>query len=140
MDWDTWSRESVSLMMGRNSELFARHGLATGSAYRWNLETGTMVIGDLTFWLTTVGTVVGDSFLWAWANDAIPPSGKTGIERVREFGLEHDLALLVEECQPGGLAQAKECLAIAGRILNASATWIDKTSDGFIAFVLREQG
>src|SRR5262249_7083273 len=95
-------------------------------------------IGEARFRLVTVGTVSGDSFLWAWANESIPESGKAGVEKVRQFGVDHDLALLMEPCAPGGLSQAKECLAIAGRVLDANGIWIDRTDAGFIVFALHE--
>ncbi len=111
-----------------------------GSPYRWDLDVGVITVGDVTFRLVTVGTVSGDSFLWAWANDAIPTAAKRGLERVREFGNENNLSLLADECAAGGLLQAKECLAIAGRVLDAQGVWIDRTDAGFILFVLFDVG
>ncbi len=138
MDWSSWSRESVSLMATRTRELLDRRGIPPSASYRWDLETATLVIGGVALPLVTVGTVVNDSFLWAWANAAIPAAAKLGIERVRQFGIEHDLGLLIEPCAPGGLAQAKECLALAARILDARGCFIGPTNDGFIVFALRE--
>jgi hypothetical protein len=137
MDWGSWSREAATQMAAGTAELFARHGIVAGSAYKWNLDAGVMTLGGVTFGLVAIGTVAGDSFLWAWANDTIPPRGKVGIDRVREFGVEHGLGLLVEPCAPGGLSQARECLAIAWRVLDADAAWIAPTDTGFILFVLR---
>src|SRR5688572_4239072 len=105
MDWSAWSAEAVSLMSSRTRELLARHGLTAGSPYRWDLESGELVIGDVSFSLVTVGTVAGELFMWAWANESIPPSAKSGIEKVRTFGETNDLKLLCEPCDPGGLAQ-----------------------------------
>ena len=136
MDWGAWSREAVTLMTTRTRDLLERHGLAAGSPYRWDLEAGTLVIGEAPFRLVTVGTVVGDSFLWSWANDTIPANAKVGIEKVRQFGVENDLGLLVDECAAGGLAQGKQCLALAGRILDAHGVWIDQTEAAFMLFAL----
>jgi hypothetical protein len=138
MDWAAWSRESASLMATRTDELLAHHRIEMGSDYHWDLDAATMVIAGTPFRLVTVGTVAGDSFLWAWANDAIPASAKVGIDQVRQFGVENDLGLLSEPCVPGGLSQAKECLAIAGRVLDARGMWIDQIDAGFILFVLYE--
>jgi hypothetical protein len=136
MDWAAWSRESASLMAARTDELLAHHRIEIGGDYRWDLDAATMVIAGTPFRLVTVGTVAGDSFLWAWANDAIPASAKIGIDKVRQFGVENDLGLLSEPCARGGLSQGKECLAIAGRVLDARGMWIDQTDAGFILFVL----
>jgi len=138
MDWAAWSRESASLMAVRTRELLAQHGIEMGSTYHWDLDAAVFVIGGITFDLVTVGTAVADSFLWAWANEAIPLTGKAGIERVQQFGVENDLGLLMQPRATGGLSQAKECLAIAGRVLDANGIWIDKTDAGFILFALYE--
>jgi hypothetical protein len=139
MDWGAWSRDSVTIMTTRTRELVERHQVPLGAAYRWDLDTGSMMLGDATFRVVTAGTVAGDSFLWSWANDTIPDLAKTGIERVRAFGVENDLALLVEPCAPGGLSQLKECTAVAARVLDAQGLWLSRTGpDGFIAFVLFE--
>jgi hypothetical protein len=132
MDWGRWSKDCASIMQSRTDELLRRHGIAANAAYRWDLETGAMQIGDVTIRIVTVGTVSGGSFLWSWANEAIPAAAKAGIDRVRSFGLEHGLSLLSEPCASGGLSQAKECVAIAGRILDASGIWIDRTDSGFV--------
>ncbi len=117
-------------------ELLAKHGLNAGSPYRWDLGTGELVVEGVHLPLVTVGTVSGDSFRWAWATDAIPASAKRGLERVREFGEEHGLQLLCTARVGGGLAQGKECLAIAGRVLDAAGVWIDSIETGHIVFVL----
>jgi hypothetical protein len=131
MDWSAWSREAVSLMTARSHAL-----LPQGGTYHWDLDAASFVKDGVHLRLVTVGTVAGDSFLWAWANETIPAIAKRGIEEVRQFGIENDLALLSESCAPGGLAQGKECLAIAGRVLDAAGGWIDRTETGFILFLL----
>lgn len=122
-------------MMSARNEALQLHG----STYHWDLETASFVIGQATFRLLLVGTVVGDSFLWSWANDAIPLAATRGIEQVRAFGVEHDLGLLLEPDAEGGLAQGKECLALAGRILDARAVWIDRTEAGYMLFALLDR-
>lgn len=126
------------MMTTRMRELLERHEIPVGAPYHWDMETGTMVMAGITFPLVTVGTVSGDSFLWSWANDALPANGKRGIERVREYGVEHDLWLLVEPELEGGMAQAKECVALTGRILDAAGVWIEPRDGGGITFVLFE--
>lgn len=136
MDWAAWSRECVALMAERTKQLLSRNGLAMGAPYQWDLEAATLVIGGVTFGLEVVATVAGDSVLWAWANDSLPAAATARIGSVRSFGEEHDLDLLANPCAPGGLAQAKECVAIAGRVLDASAIWIDETGVGWIVFAV----
>jgi hypothetical protein len=54
--------------------------------------------------LCLVGTAseMAGTFLWAWANDAIPAGAKLGLDAVRSFGTTHDLPLLTTPEWPGG--------------------------------------
>lgn len=138
MDWSAWSREAVTMMSQRTRDLFARNKLGADTDYKWSIEDATMTIGPLKLRLVVVGTVSGDSFLWSWGNETIPKHAKLGIEKVGDFGDENGLKLLTEPMHGGGKATGDECLAIAGRILDASAIWIDRTEHGHIFFALFE--
>ena len=127
IDWSAWSREAVAEMQRRN-ESWKESFRLDNSAYQWSLDPPTIwfsrntdyVIADLCF----IGSVSNSTrtFLWSWANDQLPGNSITGIEAVREFGVEHDLPLLttseIEANRPEGL----EIVAIAGRIQNASSS------------------
>ena len=76
------------------------------------------------------------TFLWAWANETIPDEAKRDLEKVRDFGLEHDLGLLTEPAVAGGRAEGTEALAIAGRILGADGVWVDERGDLTVFFAL----
>jgi len=47
MDWAAWSQEAVSLMASRTRDLLSRHGLTTGSRYRWDLAAGEILIDEV---------------------------------------------------------------------------------------------
>jgi hypothetical protein len=129
------------MMNARNQTSVERYSL-TGAPYLFDLSTATIaferpstrVVADL----CVVGTVseTEGSFLWAWANPAIPVEAKRGIEKVRAFGLEHDLGLLIEPEMSGGRAEGLEALAIAGRVLDADGAWVDEGSDLTLFFLL----
>lgn len=138
MDWTAWSREAVTLMSQRTRDLIARNKLGADTDYHWNIDDAIMTIGPLKLRLVVVGTVSGESFLWSWANETIPGQAKAGIEKVGDFGAEHDLKLLTEPMHGGGKSTGEECLAVAGRILDASAIWIDTTEHGYIFLALFE--
>jgi hypothetical protein len=133
-DWGAWSAEAVSMMQSRNREWIDLHHLA-GAPYFWDLNTATIafdrsssrVVADL----CAIGTVskVEGTFLWAWANETIPTEAKRGLEKVRAFGLEHDLGLLIMPELAGGRAEGLEALAIAGRVLQADGVWVDERGD-----------
>ena len=126
-------------MMGtRTKELIAKNKLGPDSDYHWSIDDATMTLGKLKLRIVTVGTVSNDTdtFVWSGANETIPPQAKDRIETVREFGEQNQLSLLTEPLHEGGKATGDECLAIAGRILDADAIWIDSTKNGYIMFAL----
>ncbi|MEC7518638.1 MAG: hypothetical protein VYE22_02175 [Myxococcota bacterium] len=77
------------------------------------------------------------TFLWGWANETMPEAAFRDLERVRAFGEEHDLGLLVDAEWPAGHAEALEALIIAGRLLDAEGVFTDNTGDVTIYFALR---
>jgi hypothetical protein len=142
-DWADWSREAVWLMQSRNAEWQARFDLGN-SAYRWDLESATIAFqradDDVVASITLIGTtsVAERTFLWAWANDAIPPVATVGLDRVRAFGTQNDLSLLTQGEIQGGHPEALEVLALAGRILDAEGVFIDRSGDVGCFFALRD--
>jgi hypothetical protein len=139
MDWAAWSREAVELMSLRTKEFLQRHGLEPGAPYRWDLDLAEMRMGTSCFGLSVVGTVSGTSFLWSWANEGLPPACCQRVAEVRSFGERNGLSLLSEPCHPGGLTQLKECVAISGRLLDASAVWFHRSETTHLGFVLHER-
>ncbi|MDP3238514.1 MAG: hypothetical protein Q8S33_35020 [Myxococcales bacterium] len=138
MNWEGWSRDAASLMKTRTRNLMKRYALGAGDRFEWDLEESQMTIGTTRFGIVTVGTMTGDTFRWAWDDESIPKAAKTGLEQVRAFGEANGIALLTQPTGPDGLARGHECLAVAGRLLDASAILVDKTDAGFIFFALRE--
>lgn len=141
-DWAAWSREAVALAQERNRTWVDGFGLA-GALYRWDLEAatftferdgGTAVVADLCI----IGTASASegSFLWAWANDALPAEAHRRLEEVRKFGQQHELGLLTTPTWPGGRAEGLEMLAIAARVLDGEGTWVDTSGDLTMFFVL----
>ena len=51
-----------------------------------------------------VGRVSGweGTYLWSCANSARPQASREGVDKVRAFGLENDLALLMDKEWPAG--------------------------------------
>jgi hypothetical protein len=137
VDWTAWMREASAMMMTRSRELMERRGLR-GMEYTWDLDHAMFLCGGTRLTLCVVGTVEKGTFMWAWANGAIPATAKVGLERVREFGLVQDIPALCEPCVAGGLAAGKSMLAVAGRVLDAASVWIDAIDQGHILFVLHE--
>lgn len=141
MDWTQWSKDAVNQMFERNETWQQRFGLQ-GAPYRWDLESATLTfdspLGDVVATVCLVGTSSksGGTFLWAWANDAIPAQHGQALEVVREFGHENGLALLTTPEIAGGQPEALECLCIAARLQHALGTFVDEAGDVTLYFSL----
>lgn len=140
-DWGAWSRESVALMQARTDAFVQRFGLS-GQPFRWDLDTARIMFAcadrGVSADLCVVGSVSAaeGTFLWSWANEAIPPQARARIEEVREFGEAHDLDLLTTAAWPGGRAEGLEMLAVAARILDADGVLVDAVDDLTFFFAL----
>ncbi|THT98676.1 hypothetical protein E9531_13970 [Lampropedia puyangensis] len=140
-DWTQWSKDAVNAMFESNKTWQQRFALQ-GAPYRWDLNAATLTfdspLGDVVATVCLVGTTSrsGGTFLWAWANDAIPAQHGQALAAVREFGETHGLALLTTPEISGGQPEALECLCIAGRLQNALGTFVDEEGDVTLYFTL----
>jgi hypothetical protein len=121
-------------MQERNRAWIERYNLE-GRGYNWTLEPPELVFAresdEVVASIAVVGTTsqVEGTFVWAWANAAVPTVATAGLEAVREFGRRHDLSLLSEPSSGGGLREGKELAAIAGRVLDAEGIFIQESGD-----------
>ncbi len=142
-DWGAWSREAVQLMQERNAAWQQRWGLGN-CPFEWDMNTATIRFrrdrGEVIASVCVVGTtsVAESTFLWGWANEDIPPMARRHLERVREFGVKHQLQLLTTPEFPGGHPEALEMLAVAGRVLDAEGVFIDCVGDQTVFFALSD--
>ncbi|WP_159912125.1 DUF6882 domain-containing protein [Pantoea sp. 18069] len=141
-DWNAWSREAVATMMAGNAQWQREFGLEGSPKYHWDLDSATLTfegaLGPVLATVCLVGTSSDSegSFLWSWANEAIPRQHGQALEVVHEFGRENQLALLTTARIQGGRPEAMECLCIAGRLQRALGTFIDKQGDVTLYFTL----
>ncbi|MDH0900152.1 hypothetical protein N5C12_12380 [Comamonas aquatica] len=141
-DWAAWSREAVETMVARNAEWPRQFGLQGHPTYRWDLERALLVfegpLHEVVATVCLVGTTSEreGSFVWSWANEAIPPVHGQALEVVHEFGRDHHLALLTTPRIQGGRPEATECLCIAGRLQRAVGTFIDQQGDVALCFTI----
>ena len=141
-DWAAWSREAVEMMQARNAEWPLQFGLQANPKYRWDLDRALLELqGPLHEVIATiclVGTSSEEegSFVWSWANEAIPRQHGEALEAVHDFGRENHLSLLTTARIPGGRPEALECLCIAARLQRAVGTFIDQQGDVTLYFTL----
>lgn len=141
-DWAAWSREAVETMMARNTQWPVKFGLQGSPAYRWDLDSATLVFEGAQHQVVANVCLVGTtsesegSFLWSWANEAIPKKHGEALEVVHDFGRENHLALLTTARIQGGRPEATECLCIAARLQRAMGTFIDQQGDVTLYFTI----
>jgi hypothetical protein len=140
-DWGRWSREAVEIMQSRNRAFIEKFALS-GQAFRWDLDVGEIAFVSTEYAVVADLCVVGsisayeETFLWAWANEAIPPRAQERLHVVRSFGETHDLGLLTTAEWPAGRAEGLEMLAVAGRVLDADGVFVAPAGDLTLFFVL----
>lgn len=140
-DWGEWSREAVQLMQERTNAWVRDYSLQDRH-YHWSLDDaklvfpseGDEVIADICV-LGSLSVSEG-TFLWAWANEAIPSQARRGLERVREFGEENGFEPLTKPEWSADRADGLEMTAIAARVLDAAGVWVAPTGDVTLFFAL----
>jgi len=141
-DWNAWSREAVETMVRGNAEWQRKFGLEGSPPFHWDLDSATLTfdapLGPVLATICLVGTTSDSegSFLWSWANEAIPRQHGEALAAVHEFGRENQLALLTTPRIQGGRPEATECLCIAGRLQRALGTFIDQRGDVTLYFTI----
>jgi len=141
-DWAAWSREAVETMIERNAQWPRQFGLQDAPAYHWDLDRATLTLQAPLHQVVATVCLIGTSsdsegsFVWSWANDAIPPQHGQALEVVHDFGRQHQLGLLTTPRIQGGRPEATECLCIAARLQRAVGTFIDQQGDVALYFTL----
>ena len=141
-DWAAWSREAVEMMQARNAEWPLEFGLQGSPSYRWDLDRALLALETPLHEVIATVCLVGTSseqdgsFVWSWANEAIPKQHGQALEVVHEFGRQNQLALLTTARIPGGRPEAMECMCIAARLQRAVGTFIDQQGDVTLYFTL----
>jgi hypothetical protein len=128
-------------MQERNDAWMRDYGLK-GCQYDWSLDKAQLVLrldsDEVVADICVIGSVseAEGTFLWAWANEAIPHKARRGLERVYEFGKSNMLELLTRPEWPGGQPDGLEMSAVASRILDAAGVWIAPIGDRAFFFAL----
>jgi hypothetical protein len=128
-------------MQSRNRAFIEKFALS-GRAFRWDLDAGQIAFASAEYVVVADLCVAGSisacekTFLWAWANEAIPRRAQERLHDVRTFGKTHDLGLLTTAEWPATRAEGLEMLAVAGRVLDADGVFVAPAGDLTLFFVL----
>jgi hypothetical protein len=128
--------------MQSRSRAFVEKFALSGRAFRWDLDAGQIAFISTEHAVLADLCVVGSiserekTFLWAWANEAIPRRAQERLHDVRSFGERHDLGLLTTAEWTATQAEGMEMLAVAGRVLDADGVFVAPAGDLTLFFVL----
>ena len=141
-DWAACSREAVESMLQRNAQWPVQFGLQSPLTCRWDLERALLAFEAPLHEVVASVCLVGTSsekegtFVWSWANEAIPAQHGQALEVVHDFGRENKLAMLTTPTLQGGKPVGMECLAIAARLQRAVGTYVDQRGDVSLYFTI----
>lgn len=76
------------------------------------------------------------SFVWSWANEAIPPQHGQALEVVPRFWPRKPLGVAHHRPHSGRPPRAMECMCIAARLQRAVGTFMDQQGDVTLYFTL----
>ena len=115
-----------------------------GSYQRWNYdqETCEFIFSDdglpkviAKFQVVGSFSTETKTWLWSWANESILETACDQIQRVREFGVSHDIGKLAEARWDADEADGWEMAAIAAELLGARGAYRCPSKIGFLFLV-----
>jgi hypothetical protein len=91
-----WSDAAYRELVSKQDRLEADLHVAEWPRYDYDLERRTLTFSDAhgphaVAEIQVIGTTSQRDWLWAWANPSLPAASTEDAERVKAFGLEHDL-------------------------------------------------
>ncbi|MFJ9457422.1 DUF6882 domain-containing protein [Kitasatospora sp. NPDC101447] len=145
-DWEEVVFAARERAHTRQALMVERYGLSGDDVqYHWSMDDARITWSRggavfLTGRLTMIGTVslARQTWLWSWANDALPPAVLGDIERVRRFGEANDYPVLPWpgfDHHPELVAEAR---MVAASVLDADGLWADSTDDVQLHFLVHD--
>lgn len=111
---------------------------------RWDydLDRGTLTFSEdslpkVVALIQVIGTtsISSKTWLWAWANEYLPPNVKKAVEEVRAFGERENIPELIKAKLPDDEHFGWEMTAIAAKILGAKGAYRCPDDNGFVYVV-----
>lgn len=122
--------------------LSARYRLDRSTEYAWNLGEGALSLGrDGGMLALAEVEVVGtysrpeQTWLWAWANPAVPPAARRRAEQVIAYGHRHGIDRLTRPKLAATFDEARELVALACRVIGGAGGLSDE-NDGLVMWML----
>jgi Family of unknown function (DUF6882) len=105
--YEEFGHTSVHELMDLNAECERQFNIRRWDRWFYNSEPGTITFSDrgipkVVAYVQVVGTTSAatKSWLWAWANQSVPPKQCARLADVRTFGEREGLPILTEDYWP----------------------------------------
>jgi hypothetical protein len=142
-DFRKYAEDATEFLRGRNKTASERFGLDKFQDYDYDIPNGRFWWSDhdvrkVEAECIVVGSVstASGTWLWSWANPQLEAFCSPEIERVREYGNQHDIPALTRPKWPGDEIAGWEMTSIAAFILDSEGAYRSPFPDGCLFLLL----
>ena len=149
-DWyRSWRHEAVHELIDKTARLKSDFDLGRWERWLYDLDAGSLTFSHegrtgVVAHIQVVGSTssAASTWLWAWANDSLPPSITIDAIASKLFGEKHSIAELTTEMLADEAIEnlAWELTAVTARLTGAKGAYRAPTDNGCLFFVYREIG
>jgi hypothetical protein len=115
---------AFEFFLERNAELASTYHFGRWTSYVWDMDAATLTFSDrkqprVVATIEFAGTYarVPKTWLWSWANPSIAGAVTSRMDKVREYGRQHDIAPLYAEHWHASETHAHEMTAVTAYLL-----------------------
>lgn len=140
-----FKHEAVHALMDLNEACEKKFGISAWPRWDYDLDAGTLTFSEegvprVVAQIQAVGTTsaISGTWLWAWANESIPPNMTQKLTAVRAFGLAEEIAELTEPSLPDDEYLGWEVTSLVARLTAAKGAYRCPNENGFLYVIYTE--
>ncbi len=144
-EYEQFRHDAVDALTDLNEDCKRRYGITTWPRWDYDLDAGNLVFSDggvakVIASIQVVGSTsnMSHTWLWAWANESLPPNVTEQAREVRQFGIAEGLSRLTEPQLADDEFLGWEMTAIAARIVGAKGAYRCPADNGFMYVVYKD--
>jgi hypothetical protein len=145
-----WREDALEALMDKNSHLYEKFSLGNGDSWDVDLDAETLTFIDrgrprVVATIQVVGdiAIMQKTWLWAWANDAIPDSVTKAARATQQFGEKNGIDELTSSLLRGDSVAALDTLgwamtAVTARLTDALGGYRSPTGNNHVFLIYRD--
>ncbi|MER5372991.1 DUF6882 domain-containing protein [Streptomyces sp. NPDC002553] len=144
-DWEAVVLAARERARSRQTLMIERFGLSGDVQYDWSMDDARITWSRdgevfLTGRLTMIGSVslTQQTWLWSWANDALPHAVLGDIERVRQYGEQNHYPVLPWRGFDHHPDLVTEARTVAAAVLDAEGLWSEYMDEAQLHFMIHD--